>query len=208
MTETDHRYYLIIPVLIFICVTAAETTRKLPYNYICSKWTVVCTVASLISIQSRDSISTLLCPSIRFKSTNDQCGATVEIESRNCMLMGAATVDTSKELYDYCRFPSSSKTPTSSKPRVAAPNPSAASPPLIPTTASSPYPSLAPRIFSSTSWPANSDQHFRFPSHPWHTSSSSQPPTVDSSRKRPLQQWLWTSTVEIALLNQTVHNCL
>ena len=42
------------------------------------------TVESLISGQTRDSISTVLYHSIRFKSPNDQCGAPVEIESRHC----------------------------------------------------------------------------------------------------------------------------
>ena len=41
------------------------------------------TVESLMSRRSRDSISTVLCHSIRFESPNDPCGATVEIKSRD-----------------------------------------------------------------------------------------------------------------------------
>ena len=50
------------------------------------------TVQSLISRQSRDSISTVLCHSTQFKSWNDQCGATVEIESRDCPDMRDSTL--------------------------------------------------------------------------------------------------------------------
>ena len=41
------------------------------------------TVASLIFLRSRDSISSVSCHSIRFQSQNEQGGATAEIESRN-----------------------------------------------------------------------------------------------------------------------------
>ena len=52
------------------------------------------TVDSFLSQQSRDMISTVLCDSVRFKSRNDQCGATVEIESRDCQDMRDSTVMT------------------------------------------------------------------------------------------------------------------
>ena len=50
------------------------------------------TVEFLISWQSRDSIFTVLCHSVRFKRPNDQCGATVEMESRDCQDMRESTV--------------------------------------------------------------------------------------------------------------------
>ena len=39
---------------------------------------------STVPWQSRDSISTVLCHSVRLESPNEQGGATVEIESRDC----------------------------------------------------------------------------------------------------------------------------
>ena len=50
------------------------------------------TVESLISWQSRDSISTVLCHSIGFRSPNEQSGATVEIKSRDCQDMRGCTL--------------------------------------------------------------------------------------------------------------------
>ena len=47
----------------------------------------VSSVGPIISWPSRDSISTVLSHSIPFKSRNDQCGTTVEIESRDCQDM-------------------------------------------------------------------------------------------------------------------------
>ena len=70
-------------------LNALPLRRKQPH---CSRFWI--TVAFSISIQSRDSISSLLCHSISFNSTNDRYGATVEIESRNETLMGEATVST------------------------------------------------------------------------------------------------------------------
>ena len=45
-----------------------------------------------MSCQSRDSISTVLCHSVRFESPNEQGGATVEIKSRDCQDMKGSTV--------------------------------------------------------------------------------------------------------------------
>ena len=45
-----------------------------------------------ISWQSRDSISTVLCHFVRFRSPNEQGGATVEIESRDCHETRGSTV--------------------------------------------------------------------------------------------------------------------
>ena len=41
---------------------------------------------------SCDSISTVLCHSVRFESPNEQCGATVEIESHDCRNTRDSTV--------------------------------------------------------------------------------------------------------------------
>ena len=49
------------------------------------------TVESLIFGQSRDPVSTVLCHSVQFKSPNDQGGATVQIESRDCSDMRDST---------------------------------------------------------------------------------------------------------------------
>ena len=49
------------------------------------------TVKPLMSWQSRDSISIVLCHSVRFESPNKQGGATVEIESGDCPDMGGPT---------------------------------------------------------------------------------------------------------------------
>ena len=61
-----------------VCILENEKTQRV------SKSELSTTVEPLIYWQSRDSISTVLCHSIRYKSPNEQGGATVEIESRDC----------------------------------------------------------------------------------------------------------------------------
>ena len=63
-----------------------------PSMYQCLFTRNTCTVGTLTSWQSRESISTVLCHFIRFKRLNDQGGATVEIESCDCQEMRGPTI--------------------------------------------------------------------------------------------------------------------
>ena len=65
-------------------------------------WTIVSfvdTVDSLISWQSRDSISTGLCHFIQIKSPNDEGGATIEVESRDFQDVRDFTVATTLQIW-------------------------------------------------------------------------------------------------------------
>ena len=60
-----------------------------------------CTVELLISLQSRDSISTVLCHSRRFNGPNEQDGATVDIESSHCQDVRSSIVFEKKNVWGY-----------------------------------------------------------------------------------------------------------
>ena len=80
-------YHIMHCILVHIILVLSLLATLLPY------WNEHnITVGPLISWQSRDSISTVLCHFVRFKSPNEQGGATVESEPRDCQDMRGPTV--------------------------------------------------------------------------------------------------------------------